>query len=99
MGLSPRWGRGLMTACLRHYLVTPGAAEGDESCQEEGGDRACDPGGENAHCENAVRCRVVSHQPELDNLILNSGLPGGLGLCVRTQRMYVRERDKKSCSG
>ena len=75
-----------MTACLRYYLVTPGAAEGDESCQDEGGDRA-DSGGENAHCENTVRCRVVSHQPELDNLILNFGLRGGLGLCVRTQRM------------
>ena len=61
-------------------------AEGDESRDEDRGDLSDrdETEGENAHCENAARVLAVSHQPELDNLILNSdsALRGGLGLCL-----------------
>ena len=46
---------------------------------------------------------AVSHQPELDNLILNSdsGLRGTLGLCVQIQRRCnkVRQEILSSYSG
>ena len=95
----------LNTTNLRPHLVSLRPGEGGESRKEDCGDLSDrdETEGENAHCENAER-GAVSHQPELDNLILNSdsGLRGTFGLCVRIQRRWgdviciiVIKRDKK----